>query len=94
MTGTLPPRRTTSRLEPLHIDWFTVGGNELLPAWAEPGRASPGVVPMASFVNDAGQVCEVMAAEDGTLRCVLLDPYSGLAAADLATFPEVVPFTY
>jgi hypothetical protein len=90
LTGTLP---TASKLRrgsgPLHVDWYSVGQSELLPVLADFRRASPGVVPLAEFVNDAGQACQVTPADDGTLHCAVFDD-SGHAIADLSTFPEVV----
>jgi hypothetical protein len=77
LTGTLP---TASQLRrgagPLHVDWFSVGNIDVLPARAQ-------------FVDDAGRACEVVPADDGAHRCVFFDA-SGNLTADLATFPQVV----
>jgi hypothetical protein len=91
LTGTLP---TASKLRrgtgPLYVSWYSVGQSELLPVLADFRRASPGVVPTAEFVNDAGQPCQVMPADDGTLRCAIIDGATGRPVADWATYPQVV----
>ncbi len=90
LTGTLPTAHKLRRgVGPLHVDWFSVGQSELLPVLADSRRASPGVVPTAEFVNAAGQACQVMPADDGTLHCAVVDD-TGNPVVDLTTFPEVV----
>lgn len=93
VTGTLPTATKLRRgTGPLHVDWFAVGQRELWPAYVGYNWASPGV-PTGEFMNDAGKVCSIRTADDGSFRCAELDT-NGEAAADLKTFPEVVAFTY
>lgn len=90
VTGTLP---VASRLRrgtgPLHVDWFSLGERELLPV---EGRGQWGEVATGRFAGPDGRTCEVMPAEDGKLRCVFPDDDG--SSPDLASFPEVVAFTY
>jgi len=75
LTGTLPTATKLRRGSgPLHVDWFTVGTNELLPVRAQ-------------LVNEAGQPCQVLPADDGTQRCATV--ISGEPTAELTSFPEV-----
>jgi hypothetical protein len=90
VTGTLPSvgqQRTGQGV--LHVDYYSSAGSQLLPVQVDPSQASPGVVPRAAFVNDAGNPCQIMSADDGTERCVFRDQ-SGVVVGDLATSPEVV----
>ncbi len=83
LTGTLPVAAKLRRgAGPLHVDWFAIGERELLPSSG------------ADFRNEAGQVCRIQPAEDGTLRCVVLDENTGEPTANLTTFPQVLAFTY
>jgi hypothetical protein len=91
VTETLPRATKLRRgTGPLHVEWFAVGQRELWPVGYN--SAAPGV-PTAAFVNEAGKVCTIRTADDGSLRCAQMDD-SGELVADLMTFPEVVPFTY
>lgn len=78
VTASLPTAHTLRRGSgPLYVDWFSVGQSELLPV-------------KAAFVNEAGEACQLLPAEDGTLRCAVLDATSGLPLAELTSFPAVV----
>jgi hypothetical protein len=75
VTGTLP---AASRLRrgagPLYVDWYSRGQSELLP--------------VASFVNEAGEPCQIKRAEDGSERCAIVDE-RGEVVGELAGYPEV-----
>jgi hypothetical protein len=93
VTGTLPMATKLRRgTGPLHVDWFAVGQSEIWPAhvgnWAPPG------VPTGEFMNEAGKVCSIRTANDGSLRCATFDAQTGELEADLMSFPKVKPFTY
>jgi hypothetical protein len=93
VTGTLPTATKLRRgTGPLHVDWYAVGESELWPAHVGYDSASPGV-PSGAFMNEAGKACSILTADDGSLRCAEFNDL-GEPAADLMTFPEVVPFTY
>jgi len=89
VTGTLPTagklRRGTG---PLYVDWYGLGPSELVPVLADFRRASPGVVPAPAFVNEAGQPCEIRAADDGTERCAMVDA-AGEVLGELTMYPRV-----
>ena len=89
LTGIFPKASKLQRgTGPLHVSWYSVGQSELLPVLADFRRASPGVVPTAEFVTDAGRACEIRTADDGTLHCAVVDDASN-PIGDLAAAPEV-----
>ena len=94
VTGTLPTATKLRRGSgPLHVDWYAVGQSELMPVPVNATWLSPGVV-IGTFLDEAGRACTLLTAEDGSLRCAVLDERTADPVADLMTFPEVVPFTY
>jgi hypothetical protein len=60
-----------------------------LPVLADVSHASPGIVPSADFVNEAGEPCQIVTADDGTERCAFPDA-TGAIPNDLKTYPQVV----
>jgi hypothetical protein len=90
LTGTFPRANKLRRgTGAIHVDWHSVGENELLPVLLDWRHASPGIVPTAQFVNDAGKVCQILPAEDGALRCAMVDE-QGEIVGDPRAYPEVL----
>lgn len=76
VTGTLPTAATVRLGDgPLYVDWYSRGQSQLLPV-------------TGSFVNGAGEKCQITADVNGTERCAKLDS-GGDAVGELTAYPEV-----
>lgn len=94
VTGTFPTATKLRRGSgPLHVDWYAVGQSELMPVPVDARWLSSGAG-TGTFLDEADRACRLLTAEDGSLRCAVLDDRTADPVADLMTFPEVVPFTY